>query len=165
MTTQRVNIDIDRELWKTTGIMAACHGKTKRDFVEDALKDKLGIATNNNLVFRSEEHKVLFEKYTPDKLRDDREWASVVYIFTSDSELQQKTLQHLYPDNHEIDWEAISDTDFGSGHYAAIHWAFALWSGNSWENVDTLDKAYYMDNKLKTTCIIALAYRWRLSIF
>jgi hypothetical protein len=38
---QRINIDIDRELWKKTGKAAIDLGIDKRDFVEKALLEKL----------------------------------------------------------------------------------------------------------------------------
>jgi len=39
--TQRVNIDIQRELWREVSIMAAYMNTTKRDFVAAALQEKI----------------------------------------------------------------------------------------------------------------------------
>ena len=38
---QRVNIDIQKILWKETSVMAAQLGINKRDFVEAALQEKI----------------------------------------------------------------------------------------------------------------------------
>lgn len=39
---QRVNIDIQKSLWRETSVMAARLGVNKRDFVEAALWKKIG---------------------------------------------------------------------------------------------------------------------------
>lgn len=76
-------------------------------------------------------------------------------------------MKHINPKKREIKWESILRTDFGSGHYAAIYWAFTLWAGNSWpkedgSRIDTMSEAYYMDEYLRRTAITALELRWRI---
>jgi len=109
-------------------------------------------------MFNNQEHK-------------DVEWSSPIFIFTSDEELRRKTAKHIHPKKREINWDAILKNDFGSGHYSAIYWAFTLWAGNSWqwndkgeriEPIDTMSRAYYMDENLQRTAITALELRWRL---
>jgi hypothetical protein len=81
-------------------------------------------------MFDSDEHRELFQTLCPGKLINDGEWAGPVYILTSDAELRSKTIKHIHPSRREIEWGKIMKTDFGSGHRAALYWAFSLWSGN-----------------------------------
>jgi hypothetical protein len=122
-------------------------------------------------MFNNQVHKDAFLALCPGKLLNDVEWSSPIFIFTSDPELHRKAMPHINPKKREINWEAILKTDFGSGHYAIIYWAFTLWAGNSWqwndkgehtEPVDTMSKAYYMDENLRKTAITALKLRWRI---
>lgn len=122
-------------------------------------------------MFNNQTHKDVFLSLCPGKLLNDVEWSSTVFIFTSDDELRRKTNKHIKPQKREINWDAILATDFGSGHYSAIYWAFSLWSGNSWqwnnkgeriEPIDTMSRAYYMDYNLQRTAITALELRWRI---
>lgn len=118
-------------------------------------------------MFNDQEHKDAFLSLCPGKLLTDTEWIGPIFILTSDSELRRKTLKHVNSKRREIKWSRIFDTDFGSGHRASLYWAFSLWAGNSWSNddestVDTMDKAYYMDNTLRRTAITALELRWRI---
>lgn len=122
-------------------------------------------------MFNNQEHKAAFLSLCPGKLLNDVEWSSPIFIFTSDEELRRKTAKHIHPKKREINWDAILDTDFGSGHYAIIYWAFTLWAGNSWrldkngeycEPIDTMSRAYSMDENLRRTAITALELRWRI---
>lgn len=122
-------------------------------------------------MFNNQEHKTAFLSLCPGKLLNDMEWIGPVYIFTSDDELRRKTTKHIHPKKREINWDAILKTDFGSGHYSAIYWAFTLWAGNSWqwndkgeriEPIDTMSRAYYMDENLQRIAITALELRWRI---
>lgn len=118
-------------------------------------------------MFNSDEHRALFQAMCPGKLINDTEWLAPVYVLTSDAELRNKTVSHIKPSRREIKWKKIMDTDFGSGHRAALYWAFSLWAGNSWPTdegfIDTMGKSYYMDEDLRKTATIALMLRWKLS--
>ncbi|AFM43600.1 hypothetical protein Desaci_4775 (plasmid) [Desulfosporosinus acidiphilus SJ4] len=120
---------------------------------------------SNAKVFNDQEHEKAFISLCPGKLQTDQEWIAPIYIITSDAELRAKAMVHVEPERREIRWQKIFDTDFGSGHYAALYWAFSLWAGNSWVKedgsiVDTMDRSYSMDEKLKRTSIFALKLRW-----
>jgi hypothetical protein len=118
-------------------------------------------------MFNDQRHRETFLNLCPDKLFTDAEWIAPVFILTSDEELRRKTVHHINPSRRSIDWDAIVSTDFGSGHRAALYWAFSLWAGNSWPTdegfIDTMDMAYYMDYDLRKTATIALMLRWKLS--
>jgi len=121
-------------------------------------------------MFNNQEHLDSFKSLCPGKLITDSEWYSTIFILTSDSELRSKTLKHVNQKRREIKWNKIFDTDFSSGHRAALYWSFSLWSGNSWSNeegeqIDTMDKSYYMDERLRRTAIKALELRWGIKYF
>lgn len=122
-------------------------------------------------MFNNQAHKNAFLALCPGKLLNDVEWSSPIFILTSDEELRRKTSKHIHPQKREINWDAILNTDFGSGHYSVIYWSFTLWSGNSWqwnekgervEPIDTMSRAYYMDDSLRRTAITALELRWKI---
>ena len=121
-------------------------------------------------MFNDQKHLDDFVNLCPGKLMYDVEWSSTIFIFTSDPELLMKTEQYINPSRREIEWFEIMGNDFGSGHRAAIYWAFTLWSGNSWRYdsegnsvnpIDTMSEAYSMDDVLRRTAITALQLRWR----
>ncbi|OPY63658.1 MAG: hypothetical protein A4E56_00381 [Pelotomaculum sp. PtaU1.Bin065] len=129
----------------------------------------------HGLVFLDLPHLRAYENLTPEKLRDDLEWASTVYILTMDTVLRDKVACHLKPRHHDINWDGILATDFGSGHYAAVYWAFGLWSGRSWgwggweDNdgkkipiVDTISRSFSMDSRLRFIALVATAFCWGL---
>lgn len=128
----------------------------------------------HGLIFLDQDHLKAFEIFTPGKLREDKEWASTVYMLTSDIELRSKAVPHINPVTRETNWESILSTDFSSGHYAAIYWAFGLWGGQSWGGwkddkgkkipiVDITSKAYSMGSTLQFVALVAQAHRWGLS--
>lgn len=127
----------------------------------------------HGLVFLDLAHLRAFEEVTPGKLRNDLEWASAVYMLTMDTELRDKAACHLKPGSRDINWYGILANDFGSGHYAAIYWAFGLWGGCSWggwedddgkmiPKVDTISRAFSMDSKKMFIALVAQAFRWGL---
>jgi len=129
---------------------------------------------SHGLIFLDQDHLKTFEAFTPGKLRKDLEWASTVYMLTTDDELRNKTSRHINPLNRSIDWDSILSTDFGHGHRTAIYWAFGLWGGCSWggwedndgnkiPKVDITSEAYSMGSGLQFVSLVAQAYRWGLS--
>lgn len=129
---------------------------------------------SHGLVFLDQDHLKAFEIFTPGKLREDKEWASSVYMLTADYELRNKASRYINPVNRGINWEGILSTDFGHGHQTAIYWAFGLWGGHSWggwedddgkkiPKVDITSEAYSMGSCLQFVALVAQAYRWGLS--
>lgn len=49
---QRINVDIDKALWREVGICCAEQGTTKRAFMEDALEEKLERDRNEQDVYQ-----------------------------------------------------------------------------------------------------------------
>jgi hypothetical protein len=129
---------------------------------------------SHGLIFLDQDHFNAYEVLTPGKRRKDIEWAPTIYILTADRELRSKTVPHINPSTRDIDWDGIISTDFGSGHYAAIYWAFGLWGGRSWGGwegrdgkkvpvVDVVSRGYSMGAPLQFVALVAQAYRWGLT--
>lgn len=92
------------------------------------------------------------------------EMDAVLHIFTYDDELAAKALPHVNIERQSIDWYAIFKNHFGSGHYAAVVWAYCLWMDRSLEQLDPFGAAFSMDAGLRRRVIQALAIRWCLPI-
>lgn len=90
------------------------------------------------------------------------ELAAVIQIFSHDDELRIRALPHVNIERREINWDAIFDRYYGSGHSAAIHWAYGLWRDALTE--DLLAESFSMDSGLKRAVLRALAVRWGLPI-
>lgn len=129
----------------------------------------------HGLAFVDEAHLKAFEKVTPEKLREDIEWVPAVYIFTMSGEMRRKTEMWIITDHREIEWQRIFDTDFGSGHRAALHWAFSLWSAHCWGGwedehgrlipmVDIASRAFSMDRVSKMIVLMAVGFRWGANV-
>lgn len=129
---------------------------------------------SHGLIYLDHDHEKAYEALTPGKRRDDLEWSAAVYMLTADRELRSKAVPHINPDIREIDWDSILSTDFGSGHYAVIYWAFGLWGGRSWGGwegedgkkvsmVDIVSRGYSMGSTLQFVALVAQAHRWGLS--
>ncbi|HBV98080.1 MAG: hypothetical protein JL50_00765 [Peptococcaceae bacterium BICA1-7] len=129
---------------------------------------------SHGLIFLDQDHLKAYEVFTPVKRRDDKEWASTVYMLTADIELRSKAAPHINSVNREINWDGILSTDFGHGHRTAIYWSFGLWGGRSWggwedeegnkvPKVDITSEGFSMGSTLQLVSLVAQAYRWGLS--
>lgn len=129
---------------------------------------------SNGLIFLDQNHLMSYEALTPGDRHKDLEWAATVYMLTADRELRGKAVPHINPVARKIDWDVIISTDFGSGHYAAIYWAFGLWGGRSWGSwvdddgkkvpiVDIVSRGYSMGSTLQFIALVAQAHRWGLN--
>jgi len=127
----------------------------------------------HGLAFVDEAHLKAFEKVTPGRLRDDIEWVPAVYVLTMSEQMRRKAAIWIIPDHREIEWQQIIDTDFGSGHRAAIHWAFSLWGAHSWGGweeddgriiplIDIASRAFSMDEVSRFIVLMAVGYRWEV---
>ncbi|MCL5273050.1 MAG: hypothetical protein M1486_07120, partial [Gammaproteobacteria bacterium] len=128
----------------------------------------------HGLIFLDQEHLKAYEVFTPGKHREDKEWASTVYMLTADIELRSKAAPHINPVTRDIDCDGILSTDFGHGHLAAIYWAFGMWGGCSWggwegddgkkvPKVDIVSEGFSMGASLQFVALVAQAHRWGLS--
>lgn len=89
-----------------------------------------------------------------------RELRAVLLIFNANSELRRKALPHVDIASQSIDWESVLGNDYGSGHWAAIKWARAIWEDHVPVGSDPFDRAFAMDGWLRGTVLKALGIRW-----
>jgi hypothetical protein len=88
---------------------------------------------------------------------------AVLHIFSYDEELQTKALPHVDVEKKTVDWYSIFRNNFGSGHYAAVAWAYCLWRGET-PDVNPFEAAFSMDAGLRRAVLRAIAIRWSLPI-
>lgn len=75
------------------------------------------------------------------------ELRAVLHIFTNDDELKRKALPHVNVEHQSINWSGICRNHFGSGHFAAVLWAQAIWFDKIETKFDPFDQAFAMATK------------------
>ena len=91
------------------------------------------------------------------------EMKAVLHIFNHDEELRPKALPFVDELMNSVDWYSIFRQPFGSGHTAAIAWAYSLWR-DAVEECNPFEMAFFMDAPIRRTVLQAIAIRWRLPI-
>jgi hypothetical protein len=90
-----------------------------------------------------------------------REMQAVLEIFSYDEQLRHKALAHVDIERDRIDWKRVFDNDYGSGHFAAVVWAYCLWS-NELTKTNPFDIGFSMDAGLRRRVLRALAIVWSI---
>ena len=88
---------------------------------------------------------------------------AVLHILNCDEELKVKALPHVDMEKQSIDWYGIFRQHYGSGHQAAVLWAYSLWADKP-PSVNPFEAAIAMDGGLRRAVIQALAIRWCVPI-
>lgn len=91
------------------------------------------------------------------------ELKAVLHLFSHDEELRSKALPHVDVETQSIDWNAIFKHHYGSGHYGAILWAYAIWRDTQGP-YEPFQTAFAMDAGLRRAALRALAIRWCIPI-
>ena len=91
-----------------------------------------------------------------------RQLKAVLVIFRSCSELQIKALPFVDVRSHEIDWDTIFRQDFGSGHTAAVRWAYTIWCGGYAPGRDPFLNSLAMDDSVVCAVLAALRIWWQV---
>ena len=89
------------------------------------------------------------------------EMDAALHILNYDEELKRKTLPFVDIEKQAIDWYGIFRQHFGSGHHAAVLWAYCLWADKA-PTVNPFEAAFSMEAGLRRTVIQAIAIRWCL---
>lgn len=89
------------------------------------------------------------------------EMDAVLHILNHDEELKTKALPFVDTEKQSIDWYGIFRQHYGSGHQAAVLWAYCLWADKP-PSVNPFEAAFAMDAGLRRAVIEALAIRWCL---
>lgn len=88
------------------------------------------------------------------------ELQAVVHIFSYDEELRTKALPHVNIEKQSVNWLLILRKTYGSGHYAAIAWAWCLWMDKTPERLNLFSMAFAMNEDLRKRVAEAIALRW-----
>ena len=89
------------------------------------------------------------------------ELRAVIHILSSDAVLRRKALRYVNIARREIDWDSIFSQDFGSGHIAAINWAYSIWRDEPMRN--PFSGVHSMEITLRKTVLEALGICWGFS--
>jgi hypothetical protein len=93
------------------------------------------------------------------------ELEAILHIFSHDDELRTKALPHVDIEGRRVHWRPIFAEHYGSGHYAALLWACALWRDAPPSELENLFvAAFSMDAGLRRTVLRAIAIRWSIPI-
>lgn len=87
---------------------------------------------------------------------------AVLLIFEADSYLKKSILPFIDIHNESIRWDQIFKMSFGSGHRAAVTFAYSIWTDEIRENSNPFEAALSMSIGLQQACLKALALRWGL---
>jgi hypothetical protein len=91
------------------------------------------------------------------------QFRAVLKIVSADGELRRKALPHVDLGRREVNWTEIFKSDLGSGHRAALIWAKALYRDEAPPKADAFDRAFAMDQILRSVVLEAIAIRWGLA--
>ena len=87
---------------------------------------------------------------------------AVLTILSSDRELMDAAGKHVDWINESICWEPILKIAWGSGHRAALSYAYGIWRDEIRPQSNPFEDALNMDLHLRRAVIRALAIRWGL---
>lgn len=88
---------------------------------------------------------------------------ALLLILEADSNLLKSVETFINFDTETIYWQQILKIPFGSGHRAAITWAYGIWTDEVRPNSNCFDAAHSMTPNLQAGVLKALALRWGLS--
>lgn len=87
---------------------------------------------------------------------------AVLLIFEADPYLKKSVFPFINIQNESIRWDQIFRMSFGSGHRAAVTFAYSIWTDEIRENSNPFEAALSMSVGLQQACLKALALRWGL---
>ena len=90
------------------------------------------------------------------------EMRAALLIFNADEYLMKQVAPFIDIERDSINWNVILKMAFGSGHKAAILWAYAVWTDDQPERGECFDVAHSMSPHLKIAVLEALCLRWGL---
>jgi hypothetical protein len=85
---------------------------------------------------------------------------AVLTIFAADPSLMGIVSKHINRELESISWEPIFKFPWGSGHRAAIVFAYSLWTDQMRPRANPFDAAVTMDHALQIAILRAFAIRW-----
>jgi hypothetical protein len=88
---------------------------------------------------------------------------AVLMIMEADSYLKKAVLPFVDVNRESINWEPIFKMSFGSGHKAAVTWAYAIWTDEVRAKSNPFDGALSLSPALQKAVLQALALRWGMA--
>jgi hypothetical protein len=85
---------------------------------------------------------------------------AVLIILSADADFEKAVLPHIEFATESIFWERIFSHPFGSGHRAALRFAYSIWADEVMAGSNPFSDCLNMDAPLKRACLNALALRW-----
>lgn len=85
---------------------------------------------------------------------------AVLLIVEADPYFKNAVLPFIDLERESIGWNRIFKIPFGSGHKAAAHWMFSVWTDEVGPKANPFDAALSMSVDLQMACLKALALRW-----
>jgi hypothetical protein len=89
---------------------------------------------------------------------------AVLMILEADSYLKKTVLPFVDVNRESINWEPIFKMPFGSGHKAAVTWAYAVWTDEVRMKSNPFDGALSLSPALQRAVLQALALRWGMAL-
>lgn len=90
--------------------------------------------------------------------------AAVLLILNADPNLMERVKPFINLENETIFWEPILKMSLGSGHRAAITWAYGAWTDELRPRSNPFDAALSLTPNLQVAVLKALALRWGLKV-
>ena len=88
---------------------------------------------------------------------------AVLLILNADRRLMNSVSPFINFDTETIFWNEICKISFGSGHRAAVTWAYSIWTDELRPRANCFDAALSMTPDLQAAVLQALALRWGLA--
>jgi hypothetical protein len=89
---------------------------------------------------------------------------AVLMVLDADPYLKSAALPFVDVTRESINWEPIFKTASGSGHRAAVTWAYALWTDEVRAKTNPFDGALSLSPALQKAVLQTLAIRWGVAL-
>ena len=100
---------------------------------------------------------------SPSNPKLSQQMCAVLILLSADSHLIKSVEPFINLDTETILWDEILKIPFGSGHRAAISWAYGVWTDEMRPSANLFEGALSMSPALQVAALQALAKRWGLS--
>ena len=89
---------------------------------------------------------------------------AVLLILNADPNLMERVRSFINVESETISWDPLLKMGLGSGHRAAITWAYGVWTDELRPESNPFDAALSLDPKLQVAVLKALGLRWGLKV-
>jgi len=92
-----------------------------------------------------------------------QQMCAVLILLSADASLMKSVESFINLNTETINWDEIFKIPFGSGHRAAISWAYGVWTDEMRPSANLFDGSLSMSQALQVATLQALAKRWGLA--